>query len=88
MRLRVKDVKDEDAKEYIINDFFTDIKVTAHKRSCFFCEYCPDIIYDYTNGPYMFFCTKGIDWDEADAMHGNCAGFIEDEEDEGDEVAE
>ena len=77
MTLRVKDIKDEDAKEYIINDFFTDIKVTAHKRSCFFCEHCTDMYYDYTYGPYMFFCTKRIDWAEVDAMHGSCEGFME-----------
>lgn len=80
MTLRVKDVKDEDAKEYIINDFLADIKVTAHKRSCFFCEHCSDIYFDHIHGPYMFFCTKGIDCNEVDAMHGNCEGFMEEEE--------
>ena len=23
---------------------------------CVFCKRCTDIFYDYTNGPYMFFC--------------------------------
>lgn len=23
---------------------------------CVFCKHCNDVIYDYMNGPYMFFC--------------------------------
>lgn len=29
------------------------------KNHCAFCEYCTDIIYDYTHGPYMFHCNEG-----------------------------
>ena len=32
----------------------------AHKNSCLFCKHCTDIFYDYTNGPYMFFCDLGL----------------------------
>lgn len=28
----------------------------AHERSCLFCEYCTDVFWDYTNGPYMLIC--------------------------------
>jgi hypothetical protein len=28
----------------------------AHQKSCIFCRHC-DIIWDYTNGPYMFTCS-------------------------------
>ena len=28
---------------------------------CVFCKYCNDLLYDYTNGPYMFFCDLGLE---------------------------
>lgn len=28
------------------------------ENHCVFCEHCTDIIYDYSNGPYMFLCDK------------------------------
>lgn len=31
-------------------------KVLAPDDSCLFCKYCTDFFWDYTNGPYMFFC--------------------------------
>ena len=30
---------------------------------CVFCEHCTDIFYDYTNGPYMFICDIGKEYD-------------------------
>ena len=30
----------------------------ANSHSCPFCAYCTDIYYDYTNGPYWFYCGK------------------------------
>lgn len=44
-------------------------------RSCIFCGNCTDIFWDYTNGPYMFFCDIGKDTREGAA--GNCSGFTE-----------
>ena len=29
------------------------------ENHCVFCEHCTDIFYDYTNGPYLFFCDIG-----------------------------
>jgi hypothetical protein len=26
------------------------------EKHCVFCEHCTDLLFDYTNGPYMFFC--------------------------------
>ena len=26
------------------------------ENHCVFCEHCNHMLYDYTNGPYMFFC--------------------------------
>ena len=49
-------------------------KVMAHERSCFFCRKCTDIWWDYTNGPYMFFCEDGIDPGEKE-FAGECDGF-------------
>ena len=31
------------------------------ERHCAFCKYCTDIFFDYTHGPYMFFCNLGHD---------------------------
>lgn len=28
------------------------------EEHCVFCRHCHDIFYDYTNGPYMFFCEE------------------------------
>ena len=28
----------------------------APKKSCLFCAHCTDIFYDFTNGPYMWYC--------------------------------
>lgn len=77
MKLRIKDLKDEDARVYIIVDPFTEIEITAHKQSCFFCEHCDDILYDYSHGAYMFMCLRDCDWYLEDAMHGNCKEFKE-----------
>ena len=55
-------------------------KVMAHERSCFFCRKCTDIWWDYTNGPYMFFCTDGKDIDTG--LNGECEGFEGEEEGE------
>lgn len=63
--------------------------VMAHPRSCFFCGHLRDIVYDYTNGPYMFFCdlAKSIDELEEDecsddqvwnaGLLGMCKDFVE-----------
>lgn len=46
----------------------------APDNCCLFCKHCTDVFWDYTNGPYMFFCELG---------HGNymeCGAFEEDDE--------
>lgn len=53
-RIRVKnatDTKEFDCDWYIM---------TANRRSCFGCEHCAGIFFDYTYGPYLFFCEKGV----------------------------
>lgn len=30
--------------------------VEAPPTSCWFCKHLTDVFFDYTNGPYMFFC--------------------------------
>ena len=54
--------------------------IMAHERSCFFCRKCTDIWWDYTNGPYMFFCTDGKDTNTG--LNGECEGFGGEEEGE------
>lgn len=51
-------------KGYKTHVGFHDYFVPEDKQSCFICEHCSDIFYDATNGPYMNFCDKGIDYDE------------------------
>ena len=52
--------------------------VDAHPRSCLFCAHCTDVFWDYTNGPYMFFCDA--DGDTESGMSGECDSFIEESE--------
>ena len=53
--MKVFIVKDcNNPTEYIGGAF----KVEANGRSCLFCLYCTDFFYDFTNGPYLFFCKK------------------------------
>ena len=42
------------------------------KNHCGFCKHCYDILYDYTNGPYMFFCDL-----ECEGGHETCGKFEE-----------
>ena len=56
--------------------------VMAHPKSCFFCEHCTDIFYDYTNGPYMFFCDLTEDGEDTTdrinkGLKGSCNNFKE-----------
>ena len=39
----------------------------APDNCCLFCRHCSDVYWDYTNGPYMFFCElKKEDWKTCD----------------------
>ena len=57
--------------------------VWADPKSCFFCKYLTDIFYDYTNGPYMFFCDKATPetYPVDNGLQGKCDMF--EEEDDG-----
>ena len=37
-----------------------DYACMAHPNGCFFCEHLDDVFWDYTHGPYKFFCDQGI----------------------------
>ncbi len=50
-------------------------KVLAPDKSCLFCKHCCDVFYDYTNGPYMFFCNT--DGDTNQGAFANCNKFEE-----------
>ena len=45
--------------------------VYRNTKHCLICKHCTDVFYDYTNGPYMFFC--GIDEDTDECI--NCNSF-------------
>ena len=46
-------------RKYVVEPFFT---IWAPEKSCLFCRKCDDIIWDYTNGPYCFFCEEDVEW--------------------------
>lgn len=46
-------------KEYILEELPNcGFRILALPNTCFFCEKCADIFWDYSNGPYMFICDK------------------------------
>ena len=48
----------EGMHKYVVEPGFT---IWAPEKSCLFCRKCDDIIWDYTNGPYSFFCEEDTD---------------------------
>lgn len=58
-------------KEYIITDIIGNLKVIAPDESCLFCKHCTDFFWDYTHGPYLFFC------DVYDVAVDDCERFEE-----------
>lgn len=62
----VKDVS-ADAEVFVFDEYI----VRANRRSCFGCTHCTDIWYDYTNGPYMFHCDRGVD-EKEDVLKYGC----------------
>lgn len=72
---RVTGVKSEDTKLYDAKFY----QVKAHCRSCFFCDHCTDIFWDFSNGPYMFLCDKNMFDMEAikKGIIGKCKSFEE-----------
>lgn len=66
--------KEERTREYQCEYY----KVKARPNSCFFCDNCTDIFFDYKNGnpaPYMWLCDKGNDTEVG--MMGKCQDFNE-----------
>ena len=51
--------------------------VQAAENSCFFCQHCTDIFFDYANGPYMFICDE--DADTTKGYDGQCKLFKEEQ---------
>ena len=44
-------------------------------RHCLFCKHNTDVIWDYTNGPYMFVCDVAESTEKGD--RGECPHFSE-----------
>lgn len=67
----------EGRHKYVVEPGFT---ILAPEKSCLFCRKRDDIIWDYTNGPYCFFCKEDIEGKkeptELDAI-GECEYFEE-----------
>lgn len=47
-------------------------------RTCLVCKHCTDILYDYTNGPYMAFCELR----DILITDGTCEDYLEEQENE------
>lgn len=50
-------------------------KVVAPDTSCLFCSHCSDVFWDFTHGPYKFFCD--VDADTKEGAWGRCNSFNE-----------
>lgn len=48
-------------KRFTICDPFTGKReyICHAEKDCALCKHCYDVYWDYTNGPYMFFCNLG-----------------------------
>lgn len=48
-------------KEFTICDPFTGKRtyICHAEKDCALCKHCYDVVWDYTNGPYMFICDVG-----------------------------
>lgn len=53
-----------------------EFSVLAPDESCLFCKHCTEFFWDYTHGPYLFFC------DVYDVATDDCERFEEDTEGE------
>ena len=51
---------EKDHKWYELSDGIFKMRVGAHKKSCLFCSHCSDVVWDFTNGPYMITCDLGL----------------------------
>lgn len=60
----MREFKCENGKTYEVPD-----------KCCLTCKHCTDIWYDYTNGPYATFCSKG--W--LPASDGQCTKWEDDQ---------
>lgn len=55
-------------------------KIGAHEHSCLFCKHLTDFFWDYTNGPYMFFCDVEAGNDNVSAsFDGKCPMYEEED---------
>ena len=72
----------EGRHKYIVEPGFT---IWAPEKSCLFCRKCDDIIWDYTNGPYSFFCEEDTDG-KRDLTEQGCIGKCEYFEENYDEI--
>ena len=58
-------------RKFIISDSIVPLTYLLPDKCCAFCSHCSDIFYDYTNGPYIFLCTK----DNDTTAWNTCADF-------------
>lgn len=70
---QIKNIDEEKLEKYECDEYI----VWAIPNTCFFCEWCTDIFYDYINGPYMLFCTWDIDTNSVVTGKTPCKKFKE-----------
>ena len=74
---KVKGIKEEDSQKYECGSYI----LIAHKKSCEFCQHLTDTFWDFTNGPYMYFCDKGVNVTN-DILKYGCNDFEEENKNE------
>lgn len=54
------------------------LEMWCPETSCVFCAKLRDLVYDYTNGPYLFFCEDDTDGSLTEQGYiGECPLFVE-----------
>ena len=51
------------------------LRLHGSSERLFFCEHLDDVFWDYTHGPYMFFCEQGEDDMTSKGLLGQCQHF-------------
>lgn len=65
----------DEVKRYECDEYI----VYAYPETCFFCEHCTDIFFDYTNGPYWLICDLFLEKNTAPVIRNEirCKDFVD-----------
>ena len=51
-------------REWLFDNGVATHRYLTPEKFCAYCKHCSDIIWDFSNGPYLFMCDKDFDYDE------------------------